>query len=139
MQTVHYQHEFPYTYDSRGELFPMLQLAVSNPFDPTPVVEMEAYLDCGAQRSLFDGSLARMVGIDLMTGRRLRFSTAAGLPIEAIAHPLRISHPDVGQFEFDVGLTTMPLRRNLLGRDFFNLVQIGFRERHSLFYVTPRP
>jgi hypothetical protein len=31
------------------------------------------------------------------------------------------------------------IQRNLLGRDFFDLVQVGFRENHSEFYVEPSP
>ena len=31
------------------------------------------------------------------------------------------------------------IKRNLLGRDFFNLLQIGFRERRQVFYVSLEP
>ena len=41
--------------------------------------------------------------------------------------------------DLDIGFSTVPLRRNLLGRDFFNLVQIGFRERQQVFYVRGEP
>jgi hypothetical protein len=94
-----------------------------------------AYLDSGAQRSLFDGTLARLIGLDLLTGSRLSFTSAAGFSIEAMVHPVRLSHPEIGHFDLAIGFSTVPLRRNLLGRDFFNLVQIGFRERHQMFYV----
>jgi len=31
------------------------------------------------------------------------------------------------------------ISRNLIGRDFFNLVQVGFREKYLTFYLTPTP
>ena len=74
MPTVSYAYEFSYTYDTRGELFPILQLTVVKPDRSDVAVEIEAYLDSGAQRSLFDGSIARMVGLDLLAGRRLQSS-----------------------------------------------------------------
>jgi hypothetical protein len=110
-----------------------------NPHRSATGVEIEAYLDSGAQRSLFDGSIARMVGLDLLAGRRLQLATAAGTGLEAFVHAVGLSHPELGQFELEVGFSSGHVRRNLLGRDFFNLVQIGFRERHSLFYLSPHP
>ena len=78
-------------------------------------------------------------GLDLMAGRRLSFASATGMSIEAMLHAVRLSHPELGHFDLEVGFSTAPLRRNLLGRDFFDLAQIGFRERHLVFYVTPEP
>jgi len=59
--------------------------------------------------------------------------------MEGIIHPVRLSHPDLSDFDLEVGFSTVPLRRNLLGRDFFSMVQIGFRERHQVFYVKAEP
>lgn len=66
-------------------------------------------------------------------------ASAAGFSIDTIVHPIRLSHPDLGDFNLEIGFSTVPLRRNLLGRDFFNLVQIGFRERQQVFYVKTEP
>jgi len=98
-----------------------------------------AYLDSGAQRSLFDGTLAMSIGLDLLAGHRLMFGSAVGFSIEGTIHPVRLSHPDLASFDLEIGFSTVPLRRNLLGRDFFNLVQIGFRERQQLFHVRVEP
>ena len=51
--------------------------------------------------------------------------------MEACLHAVRLSHPELGCFDLEIGFSPFPLRRNLLGRDFFNLVQIGFRERQQ--------
>jgi hypothetical protein len=37
-----------------------------------------------------------------------------------------------GQLAVDIGL---PLRRNILGRDFFDLLTVGFDEHHSEVYL----
>ena len=52
---------------------------------------------------------------------------------------MRLFHGDLGEFELEIGFSESPIRRNILGRDFFNLLQIGFRERYLVFYVTPTP
>jgi hypothetical protein len=139
MPAVNYAYEFPYFYSTQGDLFPILQVDLVNPRTPTRMVEVNAFLDSGAQHSLFDGGLARFIGIDVFSGQRVRLAAVTGARVDGFLHPVRLSHPDLGPFDLDVGFSTVQLRRNLLGRDFFNLVQIGFRERHSLFYVTPQP
>jgi len=42
-------------------------------------------------------------------------------------------------YALEIGFSENPIRRNLLGRGFFNLIQIGFRERYLTFYMTPTP
>lgn len=97
------------------------------------------YLDCGAERSLFSGTLAAPLGIDLLQGRRIAYFSAGGMRMDAFLHAVQIQHPELGQFDLEVGFSSVSLARNLLGRDFFNLVQLGFREHHLVFYVTPEP
>jgi hypothetical protein len=120
-------------------MFPIFSVTVSSPRSSGRSVDVVAYLDCGAQRSLFDGTLAGFIGIGLMDGLRVPFASAAGFSIEGIIHPVRLVQPELGEFDLDIGFSTVPLRRNLLGRDFFNLVQIGFRERQQVFYVRGEP
>jgi hypothetical protein len=137
--SVAYHFEFLYRPSPAGGMFPILSVAISSPRLSARSADVIAYLDSGAQRSLFDGTLAGLIGIDLMDGTRVPFASAAGFSIEGIIHPVRLSHPELGEFDLDIGFSTVPLRRNLLGRDFFNLVQIGFRERHQVFYVKTEP
>jgi hypothetical protein len=44
-----------------------------------------------------------------------------------------------GDFNLEIGFTDRQIRRNLLGRDFFNLVQIGFREHQLQYYLNTTP
>ena len=62
-----------------------------------------------------------------------------GTVLTATIHPVRLTHSDLGDFELEVGFTSVNIKRNLLGRDFFNLLQIGFRERRQMFYVSLEP
>lgn len=135
MPTVTYSHEFPYRQSLAGGTFPILPITIGAARHLARSADVIAYLDSGAQRSLFDGTLAGAIGLDLLAGRRLTMASTAGFLIDAIVHPVRLSHPDLGDFNLEIGFSTVPLRRNLLGRDFFNLVQIGFRERQQIFYV----
>jgi len=137
--TVAYTYQFPYRQSREGEPFPILPVVITNPRRPARAVDAIVHLDSGAQRSLFDGTLARLIGLDLLAGRRLPFASTAGMSIDAVLHSVRLSHPELGHFDLEVGFSTVHIRRNLLGRDFFNLAQIGFREPYLLFYVTPAP
>lgn len=139
MPTVTYTYHFPYGYSPQGRPFPILPIQLFNPSDKARSVEVAAYLDSGSERSLFDGTLARALGIDLLRGQRFTCFSAGGASIDAFLHPVAIQHPELGQFALDVGFSSVTLARNLLGRDFFNLVQVGFREHHLVFYVTPEP
>jgi hypothetical protein len=62
-----------------------------------------------------------------------------GQELEGRVLPVRISHPDLGHFTIDLGFALWDAPRSLLGRDFLNLVQIGFRERQLEFYIEPAP
>ncbi|MBI3300886.1 MAG: hypothetical protein HYZ72_02245 [Deltaproteobacteria bacterium] len=117
----------------------MLVLQMASPDHPEQALDIDAYLDSGAQRSLFDGGIGTALGLDLFSGPEIRYVSIAGTGLAARLHQVRLAHPALGSFELEVGFSTVPISRNLLGRDFFNLVQIGFRERYLVFYVTPTP
>ena len=139
MPTVRYDHEFPYPYDLNGERFPRLTFRLTNPAHPGQAVDVDAYLDSGAQRSLFDGGIGRAIGIDLLTGEQKQYESTTGGSIVGMLHRVRLEHSDFGSFDLVVGFSSTRIKRNLLGRDFFNLVQIGFRERQLAFYLTAEP
>lgn len=138
MVTVSYTYQFNYREFSGGR-YPILQLSVSNPSDPEQAVDIDAYLDSGAERSLFTRSIARVVGLDLLSGTPKKYSSTAGSSVEARLHQVKLSHPNLGSYNLEIGFSVGEIQRNLLGRDFFNEVQIGFRERHFSYYVTPTP
>lgn len=102
-------------------------------------VDVEAVLDTGAGRSLFDGRLATAIGLDLLAGTRTPYQPTSGPGIDGYLHPVRLLHDDLGEFDMQIGFSHGPIKRNLLGRDFFEHIQIGFRESRTSFFVTPQP
>lgn len=137
MPVVSYTHQFNYLYGTNQRPFPGLVLQILGPGQLA--LETDAFLDSGTERSLFDGWIATALGIDLLSGRQILYRSTAGREVEGRLHQVQLLHPDLGRFRMEVGFSTEPIRRNLLGRDFFNLIQIGFQERHFTFYITPTP
>ena len=137
--SVTYANSFSHLIDqSSGKSFPGLEFRVFVPGGGEASVDIKAYLDTGAEFCVYDGALiAPTLGIDLMAGREVRLSSAAGFPIMARIHRLGLSHPDLGRFTLDAAISTVPIQRNLLGRDLFRHIQIGFREFHQTFFITP--
>jgi aspartyl protease len=135
---VTYPYEFTYPYIGT-EHFPVLQFRVGSLQPGGEQVDVDAYLDTGAEQSLFEGWIARSVGLELLAGRPRRYRSTAGHAVEARLHYVRLWHPELGDFELEVGFSLSEITRNLLGRDFFDLVQIGFREHQLKFFVNPTP
>ncbi len=74
-----------------------------------------------------------------MAGKHFVFGLMNGSSLDARTLPVVLAHRDLGEFSIDLRFSMNPLQRNLLGRDFFNLVQIGFRERFLETYLTATP
>ena len=139
MAIVSYSHRFGYGYDEGGERYPLLGFRVSNPENPALAADVDAAVDSGAERSLVDGQVGALLGFDVLGGPKLTFETMAGSYLPATLHKVQLAHADLGTFELEIAFSTTEIQRNLLGRDFFDLVQIGFREHHLEFFVTPKP
>lgn len=139
MFPVVYTHQQGYLYSGGDRRFPGLLIQVQNPDAPDGQVEVPAHLDSGAQYSLFNGWIAQAIGLDLYSGPERKYAPTRGDSVDARIHRVNLVHPLLGIFPLDVGFSTDEIRRDLLGRDFFNLIQIGFRERHLVFYLTPDP
>jgi hypothetical protein len=78
--SVTYANSFSYLIDqSSGKSFPGLEFRVFVPGVGEASVDIKAYLDTGAEFCVYDGALiAPTLGIDLMAGREVRLSSAAG-------------------------------------------------------------
>jgi hypothetical protein len=137
--TVSYDFEFEYPYDPAGRRFPYLTLTVSRPGLSEQATDVDAFIDTGAEASLFNGEVASVIGVDLLSGEPKEFQSSAGPRVEARVHRVCLDHDQLGQFEIRLAFSTGRLYRNLLGRDFLNLVQVGIRERQQRFFLSPRP
>jgi len=138
MVSVQYSLEFPYRI-YQDELFPMVMVALRNPATRESV-DQDAFLDSGASRSIFLGAAAPMIGFSLLEGEPWEFRTNTGQPVHARIHRVGVVLGDgVAEFALDLAFSTDEIQRNLLGRDFFNLLQVGFRESYGRLYIEPVP
>ena len=138
MTTVSYSYEFPYGYYAERRV-PQIPVRISNPSLPGRAVDVDVHFDSGAERSLFNGDFASALEIDLFGGPDQPYESLSGNRISGRLHGIKIFHPQLGEFPLVVGFSTQPIHRNILGRDFFNLIQIGFRERYLSFLIDPKP
>lgn len=142
MPTVDYPHVFAYRYSDadNDERYPGLIVEISNPARPElPPIEIDVWIDSGCGRSLLDGEYCALMGMELFAGRPFQYVSTSGQSVDARLHRVRLSHPDLGIFELEVGFSTSRVQRNLLGRDWFHYVQIGFQERLAEIYVNSSP
>lgn len=138
MVTVDYQYTFNYRqFGSRS--FPILQARISHLDNPELAFDTDVYLDSGAEGSVLNGNLLAALGIELINNKPRRYSSTLGNSITAYLHEVRLTIPDVADFHLEIGFSNGEIRRNLLGRDFFDLVQIGFREHQLQYYLEPTP
>ena len=137
MTSVAYSQAFPYL-DLGAGASPAIQVVVG-PLDGRDGIEVDAYLDSGASDSLFNGELLQGLGMDLFDGRERGYQGTNRTVVKARLHRVQLSHDRLGSFELEVGFSIEPISRNLLGRDFFNLIQLGFREHQRRFFVEPSP
>jgi hypothetical protein len=138
LTTVDYDFEFSYTALHIGS-FPMLALRITSLRDPQQALDVDAFIDSGTGSSLFSGEIAASIGLDLLAGPRKTYVPIRGPRLAASVHRVRLSHELLGDFDLEVGFSLEPITRNLLGRDFFDLIQIGFREHQLVFLVKPTP
>lgn len=74
-----------------------------------------------------------------MGGREVILGSVGGSSLTVRIHRIEISHPTLGQFTLDAAISTVPIKRDLLARDFFEHIQMGFREFYQTFLITPAP
>ncbi len=127
MVIVNYEYEQPYLVQN-GRSFPGLIVEIRNPATGQGI-EVQAHLDSGAGESLFSGWIAGAIGLDLLSGAARTYASTHGASLEARAVNIVLAHPALGELLLRPGFSLGEIRRNLPGRDFFNLVQIGFQER----------
>lgn len=115
-------------------------MRIERPGSPDVGVDLDVHFDSGASRSLLNGDvIVPALGLDVFSGPMQRYESVAGGLIEARIHALEIFHPQLGSFRLEAGISTVSIRRNIFGRDFFNLIQIGFQERHQTFLIRTEP
>ena len=64
---VSYSHRFEYSYDEDGGRSPLLSFRVSNLDNPSLMVDVDLIVDSGAERSLLDGQVGALLGLETPT------------------------------------------------------------------------
>lgn len=139
MIAVTYDVRMPYVWNNTGRRCPGLVIQLGNPSDGSMRLDTSAELDSGAEYSLFDGAIAASVGLELSNGQPFSFRLMDGSPLDARILSVLLFHPDLGEFAIDLRFSLNPVQRNVLGRDFFSRVQVGFREYHLETYLASTP
>jgi len=139
METVGYTHTYPYRFLALDHRFPVLTVRLANPQRLQDAVEVDGILDSGTEISVFPATLAQALGVPPELGRPWRLETASGGVIHARRLWIALTIPDHGFHRIEPAFTWGEMARNLLGRDVFDLLQVGFRERHGTFFLGPNP
>jgi hypothetical protein len=134
---IHFEHDVEYLDTPVGPA-PALMVALANPVRPGRFIDALAYLDTGAQRTVFDGEFAEGLGMDILTGKKVLMGPTQGSSIGTREHRILLSHPVCGTLTLTVCFSEEQIHRNLLGRDFLGLLQVGFRHYDQMFFVSPR-
>ncbi len=58
MSVVAYEQQIDYSYDTDGSRFPRLDFQMAKAGKPDVTVDVDAHLESGTERSLFNGKLA---------------------------------------------------------------------------------
>jgi hypothetical protein len=128
--TIDFDKAVGYRYSLSGKLAPIVAMRLSNEKENS--VDVQAYVDTGAEFSLFRADYLNPLGLNLLDGDAEEVSTlVASFPI--YRHIVRISLFDELRFNLRVGFSDL-IRRDLLGRDILDKVHFAMREHHRQMF-----
>ena len=124
---------FPYQPIEPGKLGPVVPVRI---FGRRPIL-VDAFIDSGADLSLFDASVAEALGIDHQKGTKLRITMGDGDQITAYRYQLLVQF---SRYTFKAPIcfsTALGSGFNLLGRSgFFDKFRICFHEKQAFVSVN---
>jgi len=102
-------------------------------------VRYEALIDSGADFNIFNAEIGEILGININSGKKIKFSGIAGKPFEVYIHNLIL---EVGgwQYKIKAGFSyeISPYGFGILGqRGFFNLFKIKFVFSKGIIEIIP--
>ena len=118
----------------RGRAVPLIPVGIKG---PSPWIRVWAYVDSGAAYSLFDASVARLIGIDWRTGRPMTATTGTGALLRFFLQPVALQMRRV-RLRLDVGFSDeLRIGFNVLGLDVFaQFDQVIFDARNRCLTFT---
>lgn len=108
-------------------------------FGPKGSVNVDALIDSGADRCLFNAELGREIGLDLEKGEKEIFSGIEGGKIGAFLHKIQLQVIGIEKkIEIITGFADAPGIFAVLGQDgFFDAFRIKFEKDHNIVEITP--
>ena len=103
------------------------------------LIRYEALIDSGADFNIFNAEIGELLGIDIRSGKKVKFSGIAGEPFEVYLHNLTI---EVGGWHYKivVGFSygISPYGFGILGqKGFFDLFRVKFIFSKGIIEITP--
>lgn len=105
---------------------------------PAGHFEVLVTLDTGSRYSLFDGSYAKEIGLDLLSGKEIKLWSLGGA-VPGYLHEVVLDIAG-SKFVAEVVFSLNAIPRDLLGRHtIFARTTWGVRESRGEIYFSPRP
>lgn len=118
---------------SHHDGYPCFLGILAHPHDGTSI-DVLLHVDTGAQRSFLDGSLLAAIGLEPKE-QELTFQTVSGESLGAQVHECLLGDEIIGLFSLPVCFSVNRLRRNLVGRDFLERVEMCLIQNLSELYL----
>ncbi len=118
----------------RGRSIPLVSVGLKG---PSRWGRIWAYADSGAMYSLFDDSVARLIGVDLQTGRPMAAVVGNGASIRFYLHRVTLQLRRV-RLSMEIGFSSeLRIGFNLLGLDVFERFnQVAFDSQNRCLILT---
>jgi hypothetical protein len=138
---IEYKNSFQYLLDPiTQDYFPGLTVRILKPGSAHTGIDLDVHFDSGASRSLLNGEIiVPALELDLFSGPVQRYLPVSGVGLEGRIHKVEIFHPDLGSFSLDLVSARFRYAGIFSEGIFFNLIQIGFRERHQTLHIRSEP
>ena len=134
--------KFPYLKTPRADLRkkwisrPIIPVTL---FGPKGSINVDALIDSGADRRLFNAQIGREIGLEIEKGERETFSGIESGEIVAYLHKIKLQIIGIEKIvELEAGFTDAPGVFAILGEDgFFDAFKIKFEKDHDIIEITP--
>ncbi len=102
-------------------------------------IRYEALIDSGADFNIFNAEIGELLGIDIRSGKKIKFSGIAGEPFDVYFHNLTL---EIGGWQYKIAAgfsyQISPYGFGVLGqRGLFDLFRIKFMFSNGVIEITP--
>lgn len=103
------------------------------------LIRYESLIDSGADFNIFNAEIGELLGINIRSGKRVKFSGIAGKPFDVYLHNLAL---EVGGWQYKImagfSYEISPYGFGILGqKGFFDLFRIKFILSKGVIEITP--